>query len=544
MIDCQKIKDISENLMRRFGQERCEAGKCRGEEDCVVKRILEKMRREPIGYMVYLAALFAILFVGISDLNPGHIYIGPSGRERYNCSGGNAVSRDQDWEGTFTAQKDMLWGVSLRLSLSQQDREKNATRSTREIAGIVKNAENASVIEAGEEIEVLLTAEEEVIGRWYFPGNLDVATKEHAATWRDIIDHRNLNVDRDAEVWYSFPNMALYSPVSYLPQTIGVWLGKLFTDRVLVMIYLGRLAGAGLSLVLIYWALKMVPVKKECLFLAAMLPMYFQELVSLSADSLINALAIFFTAFSFRLIAEKRDRKITKGETIALWMLAPAISLCKAVYLPLCAMYFMIPERLFRSRRQRIACTVGPVAAATAADAGWMLAGKVGSSASGEQIAYILRYPFEFVKIVYRTIMQYGDEVIFEMLGSNMGGLNIEVDETPLLILACVIVVLAVSRPENGIRFSTAQKIFFLCLCAVIISMTWGSMYLLYNEVGNNLITGFQGRYLFPVMLLLLAGLENRNFVRKTGALNRWLYPLAGSINLYVLLLVAEEMSW
>ena len=141
MIDCQKIKDISENLMRRFGQERCEAGKCRGEEDCVVKRILEKMRREPIGYMVYLAALFAILFVGISDLNPGHIYIGPSGRERYNCSGGNAVSRDQDWEGTFTAQKDMLWGVSLRLSLSQQDREKNATRSTREIAGIVKNAE-------------------------------------------------------------------------------------------------------------------------------------------------------------------------------------------------------------------------------------------------------------------------------------------------------------------------------------------------------------------------------------------------------------------
>ena len=65
---------------------------------------------------------------------------------------------------------DMLWGVSLRLSLSQQDREKNATRSTREIAGIVKNAENASVIEAGEEIEVLLTAEEEVDRAMVFSG--------------------------------------------------------------------------------------------------------------------------------------------------------------------------------------------------------------------------------------------------------------------------------------------------------------------------------------------------------------------------------------
>ena len=651
----------------------------------LVKRVLPRVRLELIAYIVYLAALFVLLFVGISDLNPGHIYIGPSGEERYNCPAGEAISKDREWEATFPLKDDELWGISLRLDLSARDQEANATRSTHEISGIEKETEEVRAIAPEEAIEVFLNGISGEIGYWYFPvgevrpstdlklvfpeskqlmegekltvkiktgleagraftvlnlapvyhripaegvragilligivvlalcaaagkfldypkawlllgtvfaalwivtipyarvpdeeahffriyeiteghilsetreaegkedigrfmpENLDVATKEHAATWRDMVDHRNLQVNRGQKTWYSFPNMALYSPISYLPQMIGVFLGKIWTNRVLVQIYLGRLMGAGVSVILIYWALKLLPVKRECLFLIVMLPMYFQELVSLSADSLINALSLFFTAFLFKLISDGRIGKLTKKELVALWLLAPAVALCKAVYLPLCAMYFMIPKRLFKSRGQRIACTVGPVAAATAADVCWMLAGKVGGSASGEQIAYILRYPYEFVKIVYRTVMQYGDEVIFEMFGSNMGGLNIAIDETPLLFLACVVVILAVSHPEREAVFSGAQKIFFLCLGAVILSMTWGSMYLLYNEVGNNLITGFQGRYLFPVMLLILAGLENRNFVRSAGQLNRWLYPLAGSVNLYVLFLVAEEMTW
>ena len=69
-------------------------------------------------------------------------------------------------------------------------------------------------------------------------------------------------------------------------------------------------------------------------------------------------------------------------------------------------------------------------------------------------------------------------------------------------------------------------------------------MYLGYNEVGNNLIVGFQGRYLIPIAFLMLTTLENTWFVRKKDDLRRWLYPIAVSVNLYTLFYVLQEVTW
>ena len=75
-------------------------------------------------------------------------------------------------------------------------------------------------------------------------------------------------------------------------------------------------------------------------------------------------------------------------------------------------------------------------------------------------------------------------------------------------------------------------------------AMTWGSMYLGYNEVGNNLITGFQGRYLIPILFFMLVSLENSRFEREGYVAGKYLYPLATGVNLYVLLVVFSEMLW
>ena len=134
-----------------------------------MKRVLPRVRLELIAYIVYLAALFVLLFVGISDLNPGHIYIGPSGEERYNCPAGEAISKDREWEATFPLKDDELWGISLRLDLSVQDQEANATRSTHEISGIEKETEEVRTIAPEEAIEVFLNGISGEIGYWYFP---------------------------------------------------------------------------------------------------------------------------------------------------------------------------------------------------------------------------------------------------------------------------------------------------------------------------------------------------------------------------------------
>ena len=387
---------------------------------------------------------------------------------------------------------------------------------------------------------------EPTLGRW-MPGNLDMDIRQHYTTFRDVIDHRNIELDRGNEVWYSFPNMALYSPISYLPQVIGVYLADIITDNVLGIVYTGRLFGLLAALLLFYYALKKVPLKKECMFLILMLPMVFQEMVSLSADSFINALSLFMTGMSLSLILDfsgRGSRKITGKELAALWIIAPLMGLCKVVYIPLCFLLFLLPVELFKSKKQKLVHTIGPVAVAMVLNLFWTAVGNIGESASHEQAAYILRYPFEFIKIVYRTLLTFGHDVLMEFMGSNMGGLNIAVNELPLLFLLGVIVVLAVVPESGGRRFGHNLKIWTTLIWMTILAMTWGSMYLGYNEVGNNLITGFQGRYLIPIAFLMLITLETDGFERKPADLRRWLYPMAVSANLYVLCAVLEEMTW
>lgn len=374
------------------------------------------------------------------------------------------------------------------------------------------------------------------------PDNLDLETKQHMATLRDEIDHRNLTLNSAAAKWYSFPNMALYSPVSYLPQILGVWLSDLLTDRVLLIVYAGRLTGMMTALLLIYFALKLLPLKKECMFLLAMLPMVFQEMISLSADSFINAASIFLTGFLLSLIF--RTKRIHAWQTAVLWCLAPIIGLCKVVYLPLMLLYFLIPTGNFGSRNKKLIHTIGPTLTSVILNFSWTIVGNIGGAASSDQIAYILHNPFEFVKIAYRTLLTFGDEVLFELMGNNMGGLNISVPELPLLVLGAVILLLATAPQKNAPRFSLKQKLIITIIWISILSMTWGSMYLGYNEVGNDLITGFQGRYLIPIAFLMLVSLENCHFERTECELRKYLYPLAGTINLYVLFTMFAEITW
>lgn len=665
---------------------------CRSWYTILMKNFVEWIKNN-IGYCIFILILAVLMFLCIQDLKTGHLFIGPSGSDRYNQSVNAVISNQMNWQTEFINDSRKLWGVSLRFELSEQDQQNNQRRTSRELTNVKRDTWDPARDIFSENIEIALSKESEngaeeqlgvwvvsaeeirsqsdyklvwgepiedmqdvkvvlhvrtgleeqrafkitnvqpiqmrvnaatirllmfvyasvlligsillakrldyskawlvfgcmlaigwiivmpyarvpdeethffriyeisqghmltesgmdggdqTLGRW-MPGNLDMDIRTHYTTFRDVIDHRNIVLDRENEVWYSFPNMALYSPISYLPQVIGVYLADIITDNVLGIIYAGRLFGLLITLFLFYYALKLLPFKKECMFLILMLPMVFQEMVSLSADSFINALALFMTGFSLSLIFDFSDggsRKIMRRELAVLWIATPLMGLCKVVYIPLCFLLFLLPVGLFNNKKQKLIHTVGPVAVAMVLNLLWTVVGNIGESASHEQMAYILQHPYEFIKIAYRTLLIFGHDVLMEFMGSNMGGLNIAVNELPLLFLLGVIVVLAVVPEKDGGRFGRNLKIWTTLIWMAILAMTWGSMYLGYNEVGNNLITGFQGRYLIPIAFLMLITLETDGFERKPADLRKWIYPMSVSANLYVLCAVLEEMTW
>ena len=50
-----------------------------------------------------------------------------------------------------------------------------------------------------------------------------------------------------------------YSPLLYVPQTLGITAGRLFGASPLALLYLGRLANAATAIVVIAWSLKVLP---------------------------------------------------------------------------------------------------------------------------------------------------------------------------------------------------------------------------------------------------------------------------------------------
>ena len=415
----------------------------------------------------------------------------------------------------------------------------------------------------------------------FMPAGLDANIPLHTTTFRDVINNRGVELDKNNENWYVFPNMALYSPVSYIPQLLGLVVTRLFTNKVLVMAYVGRLMMALFTVIMLTLAIKIMPVKKESVFILGMLPMMFQEGISWSADAFINVVAIFYICYVLYLAFGKNairsastvtseknairsastatdgnavvtggtwcdtNDRISTLNLILLWVLSLTIALCKVVYVPLILLMVIISKDRYGGRMKKIINCCGTFIAGCALNLAWMSLTNLTESASGEQIQYILTYPFEFIKIIPRTLLTFTTEIFGEFLGNNLGGLNIPVYSLPLVLMGIYwLYVTMVPTDDDGPSFSTGVKWVFALVWILVIALTFGSMYLGFNSVGNNLIVGFQGRYLIPVALAILFSIEAKRTTRQNTDTKKYAYPMMVAINLFAIFTVLNHTMW
>ena len=69
---------------------------------------------------------------------------------------------------------------------------------------------------------------------------LEIASNTKLDIWK-IKNALNMNLNRYNKIFYDFPTAALYSPIAYLPQSIGIFLGRIFNASPLLIMYIGRL---------------------------------------------------------------------------------------------------------------------------------------------------------------------------------------------------------------------------------------------------------------------------------------------------------------
>ena len=319
-----------------------------------------------------------------------------------------------------------------------------------------------------------------------------------------------------------------YPPVPYLPAALMFKLLSWFHPALATSLYLGRLATFLASLLITWYAIKVIPTGKWIMVVLALMPMRLYQMASISADSVTTALASLWIALVLALLLTNRERL---GKRL-LFVMATAVLLAfsKPMYAFLLLLVLAVPFKgygkyaaavkfavililllagikLYRfaahyvvsSEYKKPVVQGAAVSGATSAfemTSDPFFLGRVDEKA---QAALLLREPTRIYFVLKHGYQQLGKVIARGTIG-DMGWLNVAL---PNLTIQCAILLMVLSLGMHGyfapgIRFRvTALSVFLIMLLVIPLGL-----YLSWTPVGGDVFLGVSGRYFIPLLPL------------------------------------------
>jgi len=158
-------------------------------------------------------------------------------------------------------------------------------------------------------------------------------------------------IESDKLRFYDFPNTAVYNAGAYLPQAVALKVLRTFGLSLMQIYYGVRIFSLLFWLLMIFYALKTLPVYRWLFTLLALLPMSVYINSSLSADILANGISFIFVAQVFRML--KEGTAFSKRHYFVYSFIAIGFCVAKTVYFPLLFLLLLIPMIAYRDNLQR-----------------------------------------------------------------------------------------------------------------------------------------------------------------------------------------------
>ncbi|MDR2864498.1 MAG: DUF2142 domain-containing protein [Spirochaetaceae bacterium] len=325
--------------------------------------------------------------------------------------------------------------------------------------------------------------------------------------YTDLAHNRNIQINRNEKMSYWFAGAALYSPATYTFQLIGLKIASAFTDRTLLLMYAARFSAFVLSLFVLTFAIKKIPVKQKSFFMLAMTPVFFQEAVSLAGDSLANTLAFAFTALILAYSLNKEEKRGLCGKA-GILLIAVFLSLVKVVYLPLVLLIFLLPVSCFSSKKSRTLFLASLLLLCVVLNLIWLGLAKGFLSDyrpdvdPAGQFKYIVTHPVEYIKILLDTYTANFKGYFVMFMGQYLTWAMISVNHYFISAYKVFLFLVLLSEHYKHHEYKKLLRLFlFISLSVIILIAT--SLYIQWTVVGSSIIEGIQGRYFIPVSILL-----------------------------------------
>ena len=358
----------------------------------------------------------------------------------------------------------------------------------------------------------------------YLPADLDeihekyvpmIKNLDKKTSFKDFKNSLKYKYNRNKQIFFNFPNTALYSPVCYIPQIIGIIISRLFTNSLVAILLFGRLFSLFFFIAMGYISIKTIPILKWGIFLVLLTPMNLIISSGFSADTVLLSLSIFY--FTKVLQCYFQETTLSNKKIFILALIALLIALCKQSFL-FTLFIFIIPVKKFGSNSAfKIATIIIPALTTSII---WALMVKniyipLNNADVIDQILYIIHHPFEYLTVLFKPTFD-SLIILFEAI-CIMGWLEMSVPKYYYFIYIVLFILnaLLITNTNNlKIKIQTNIKFIILTLLNYVAISTL--LYLSWAPPGNFYPTMvLQGRYfsilLLPLMTMLYATFSYTN---------------------------------
>ena len=331
----------------------------------------------------------------------------------------------------------------------------------------------------------------------------------------------------------------------YIPQILGISMARAINMNSEQILFMGRLFALAWYGFVMYWAIKLMPIKKTMLFIVGLLPMTMQQVVSFNYDSVLLGLCFFTISYILNLIYT--DRKLKVYDWIIILLLAFSIASIKFVYLPIFGLAIFIPKDKFKTRKRKVIAAIGliffsmfVVICTRLLDyhEAMSLQTQTAEGATKISFDYCINNMFTVVGIFYRTLERQLPRFVSEMLASPLGWLDISLPVTIVMALALLLLISIIQKEGEMKAIKVSMRMYMIIRVLLITFLTMVVLFLDWTPLGATQIEGLQGRYFLPFLPLALLVFQNKNlFIRKS--IDNYLILCLGYIHCLVVFFVS-----
>ncbi|MDR2830487.1 MAG: DUF2142 domain-containing protein [Methanobrevibacter sp.] len=348
------------------------------------------------------------------------------------------------------------------------------------------------------------------------PQNVDVVVPDEYEThvYGDFID-----TNGDYVVNMSHQSIFSYPPLPYLANAFVIKIGEFFNFPPITLIFICKIVNLLIYILIVYFAIKIIPILKTTLLLIALMPTTLFIASSVSGDSLIFALSFLVIALFIKLalIKDKMQLKYVYMAIIS----SLALSMTKPSYSLLSLLFFIVPYNKFQSIKHWIITLLGSSLIPLFISMIWNTLFKYlypyleysfnsYLQTHTYNITYLASNPIKFLDLLINTII-YNDgyiiNIILPQFVSDIGsGTQIPIFLTYIYLIVLVFVSL---YDVCGFKLNLKQKLISISVFLIIFLSISVAELITWTPIDSNVIWGLQGRYFIPTAPLLLLIFNN-----------------------------------